>query len=708
MGSLQRDFAADSPKWTPLRCHSHDRSLQGLRRSNRDRSGNESESAHAPPPPALSSLIPLLVPHHTSLLPLSRSSTLSVLSTTFLLLRLLASNFRSSSTLSRFLSRCYSWVCNAPLNPPKAKHRILSYPSTFHFLSLNSRAFSVVGSTDALSRSATALEPRKMRVAVQGCSHGELDHIYDRVLARERDENQCFDVLLLCGDFQAIRNHADLHSLAVPDKYRQLGSFWKYYAGIKRAPLLTIVIGGNHEASNYMFELYYGGWLAPNIYFLGEAGCVEVGDLVISGISGIYKRHDYQRGRYERQPYDKSDLRSIYHTRIYDVERLKLLPKTDIHMSHDWPNTIELHGDTQALIKKKPFFADEIRTHTLGSPPLLELLQTLKPLLWCSAHLHVRFDATFSHRSSSNQTSAPVSLPVQGHPTRLSAAAAADPNQITIDDLDDSDEETLNPSASSSSAEVARNTSAPAHDFGDGEEPLAPREEVAAPTPPVDATATNNREPSRQEVAGPVKSAATGRDSTQFLALGKCVKGQGYLEFFDVGGSSEQGFTLTRSSRAEPGTVYDPRRRQAPALRYHLPWLAIVRALHPWLSLRAPQTQIPPEHELATRIDDARKWLLEKAAGAEPSGLEIARIQRFVQTASPPPPESLTMKKLDLRRIPPTPPYINPQTAAFCAFIGIDMRINTPAQGPPRLLDISEIPDFSAGQRSSSATQPSA
>jgi hypothetical protein len=31
-------------------------------------------------------------------------------------------------------------------------------------------------------------------------------------------------------------------------------------------------VGGNHEASNYMRELFYGGWAAPNIYFLGYSG----------------------------------------------------------------------------------------------------------------------------------------------------------------------------------------------------------------------------------------------------------------------------------------------------------------------------------------------------------------------------------------------------------------------------------------------------
>lgn len=43
----------------------------------------------------------------------------------------------------------------------------------------------------------------------------------------------------------------------------------RYYSGEKKAPILTIFIGGNHEASNYLQELPYGGWVAPNIYYMG-------------------------------------------------------------------------------------------------------------------------------------------------------------------------------------------------------------------------------------------------------------------------------------------------------------------------------------------------------------------------------------------------------------------------------------------------------
>ena len=79
------------------------------------------------------------------------------------------------------------------------------------------------------------------------------------------------DVLLCCGDVQTLRNADDIHSLNVPPKYKKMGDFHAYFSGQKVAPILTIVIGGNHEASNYLQELHYGGWVAPNICkILGE------------------------------------------------------------------------------------------------------------------------------------------------------------------------------------------------------------------------------------------------------------------------------------------------------------------------------------------------------------------------------------------------------------------------------------------------------
>ena len=55
---------------------------------------------------------------------------------------------------------------------------------------------------------------------------------------------------------KSLRNKYDMSNMACPDKYKKLGDFYKYYSGQVKAPVLTIFIGGNHEASNYLSELF--------------------------------------------------------------------------------------------------------------------------------------------------------------------------------------------------------------------------------------------------------------------------------------------------------------------------------------------------------------------------------------------------------------------------------------------------------------------
>lgn len=237
-----------------------------------------------------------------------------------------------------------------------------------------------------------------MKIAVEGCAHGELDKIYESILFLQEKEGIKVDLLLCCGDFQATRNGSDLECMAVPPKYRKIESFYKYYSGEKVAPVLTLFIGGNHEASNHLWELPHGGWVAPNIYYLGYSGVVNFGGLRIGGLSGIYKPHDYRKGHYECPPYDGSTMRSAYHIRSFDVFKLKLLSQPmDIVMSHDWPQGVYHHGDVSKLYRYKGFLQPEIESNTLGSPPAMEILQALQPSYWFSAHLHVKFPALIPH-----------------------------------------------------------------------------------------------------------------------------------------------------------------------------------------------------------------------------------------------------------------------------------------------------------------------
>lgn len=75
-------------------------------------------------------------------------------------------------------------------------------------------------------------------------------------------------------------------------------------------------------------------------------------------------------GHFETVPYDRSTVRSAYHTRIYDIHRLSLLTprprseegeeKVDIFLSHDWPVGITRFGDEKGLLRRKTFFTEEV------------------------------------------------------------------------------------------------------------------------------------------------------------------------------------------------------------------------------------------------------------------------------------------------------------------------------------------------------------
>ncbi|RLN50523.1 hypothetical protein BBJ29_007051, partial [Phytophthora kernoviae] len=242
-----------------------------------------------------------------------------------------------------------------------------------------------------------------VRVAVVGCAHGLLDDIYTTVnFVNEMDPSNPVELLLCCGDFECMRNSRDLETLACPPKYRAMHAFHRYYKQEKTAPVLTIFVGGNHEASGYLQELHYGGWVAPNIFYLGSAGVVNVAGLRIGGLSGIYKQQDYTAGRFESLPFNNSTMRSVYHVReleVFQLSHVQQVDKTPVgaFLSHDWPRGIEQHGNIPQLLRTKPFFEQEIRSNTLGSPAGEFLMYQLRPQHWFAAHLHVKFAAIVVH-----------------------------------------------------------------------------------------------------------------------------------------------------------------------------------------------------------------------------------------------------------------------------------------------------------------------
>ncbi|CCE83672.1 Piso0_004257 [Millerozyma farinosa CBS 7064] len=248
------------------------------------------------------------------------------------------------------------------------------------------------------------MKSNSVRVAVEGCCHGMLNKIYDALPAN-------VNLLIICGDFQALRNKADLQTISVPRKYRTMGDFHEYYSGRRKAPVLTIFIGGNHECSSYLKELRYGGWVAPNIYYLGEFGVVWYKGLRISGWSGIFNHSTfvnsalhYDNGR-EPLPYSAQSLRTVYHTKPKNYLKMLLMKDeaVDVVLSHDWPQHIEKKGDLAGLLKRKPFFATDVQRGHLGSPLNKVLFYSIKPRYWFCAHLHVYFDTIVDHAPSESE-----------------------------------------------------------------------------------------------------------------------------------------------------------------------------------------------------------------------------------------------------------------------------------------------------------------
>ena len=86
-----------------------------------------------------------------------------------------------------------------------------------------------------------------MRIAIEGCTHGELEKTYETIKEIEAKDGRKVslsflsfglfvqhgliqvDLLLCCGDFQSTRNLSDLACMACPDKYKEMCSFYKYY-----------------------------------------------------------------------------------------------------------------------------------------------------------------------------------------------------------------------------------------------------------------------------------------------------------------------------------------------------------------------------------------------------------------------------------------------------------------------------------------------
>ncbi|KAG5924839.1 hypothetical protein E4U61_006424 [Claviceps capensis] len=534
---------------------------------------------------------------------------------------------------------------------------------------------------------ANTFKANGVRVAVEGCGHGTLNAIYDAVgkACKDRGWNDV-DILIIGGDFQAVRNAADLTIMSCPVKYRHLGDFKDYYSGKRKAPYLTIFVGGNHEASSHLWELYYGGWVAPNIYYMGAANVLRFGPLRIAGMSGIWKGFDYNRPHLERLPFNKDDVKSFYHVREVDVRKLLLMrTQVDVGISHDWPRHIEKHGDAAELFRKKPFFRQDSEKGQLGSVAAEYVMDRLRPPYWFAAHLHTKFAAIKKYQDS--PSTAALAL-LETAESQDGLGKEANPDEIDLD-MDDEDQEgTAAAEPTSRKTEEKEDTTAELQDgLEEQGEKADEKEEAIAESRLGDLQGTNgangatiendandtnetnetNQVPddlraqlpasfappqqhqhARKRTPGqPVPPGITNKQ-VRFLSLDKCLRGRQFLQTCLI-----KPFQSSRS----PQTHRDKASRRY-SLHYDPEWLAITRVFHDTLSFGDRSAQISPdlgEEHYAPLIDAERAWVDENIVAKR----KLTIPENFEITAPPyvPGTPEIVQQQPD--------EYTNPQTAAF-------------------------------------------
>ncbi|ROT43453.1 hypothetical protein SODALDRAFT_342463 [Sodiomyces alkalinus F11] len=570
--------------------------------------------------------------------------------------------------------------------------------------------------------SAKTFEEQGVRVAVEGCGHGTLNAIYAAVDESCKSRGwDGVDVLIIGGDFQAVRNSADLTVMSVPAKYREMADFWEYYAGRRTAPYLTIFIAGNHEAASHLWELYYGGWVAPNIYYMGAANVLRLGPLRIAGLSGIWKGFDYRKTHHERLPFGPDDVKSFYHVREFDVRKLLLLrSQVDIGLSHDWPRAIEKWGDQKSLWRMKPDFERESNDGTLGNVAAEYLMDRLRPPYWFSAHLHCKYAALKTYDDNNNgvhDLQATAVDPVSKNVARPSmpppaSVDAANPDEIDLDD-DGMDVDTRTPAPGSSESETKPDEiSGPQSETekksdekkgdekkgddggGGGVTENTVSEELRAQLP---ASFARPASTPKTTPGQPVPPGITNKQ-VRFLALDKCLPSRRFLQLLEI--HPYQTPSSSASSSAPPvsepslnaaneeTTEHHRQPHQHPgryALQYDPEWLAITRVFHPYLKI-GDRTAHPPqdlgEAVYAPSIDTERAWVEEHVM--RPGRLDVPA--NFTVTAPP------HVEAQDWRNPPDQPfEYTNPQTAALCELLGLENlwdasdeeRMARKASGPP-------------------------
>ena len=264
-----------------------------------------------------------------------------------------------------------------------------------------------------------------MKVLIVGCLHGyweEVVHLVEDLNAK--GEN--IELVLINGDTQTFRSEDELkysckydsvykpgapHSKKLEQTKEEFyGSFHKFVSGELKAPCLFLIIGGNNEQEELFNSLPFGGYIAPNVFYMGKSSIVDYKGIRIAGLSGIYdpvyysKKYDYISPNNPNPAVEK--LYSSHFIRACDPFQLELFSsyesakKVDILMTHDWGSGIVAQDPrffaNDRLAHKRHLFKEDI-AHTFGLPFAPEIVKSLNPSVYTAAHHHVYYEKQINY-----------------------------------------------------------------------------------------------------------------------------------------------------------------------------------------------------------------------------------------------------------------------------------------------------------------------
>ncbi|KAK5115603.1 hypothetical protein LTR85_009774 [Meristemomyces frigidus] len=522
-------------------------------------------------------------------------------------------------------------------------------------------------------------EEQGVRLAIEGCGHGTLHAIYASVEeACKQKEWPGVDLLIIGGDFQSVRNAYDLNCVSMPAKYRSMCDFHEYYSGQRTAPCLTIFVGGNHEASNYLFELYYGGWVAPNIYYMGAANVLRLGPLRIAGMSGIWKGYNFRKPHFERLPYNESDMKSVYHTRELDIRKLlQIRTQVDVGISHDWPKGVEWKGNWKQLFRYKKHLEDDAKTGQLGSVAAQQVIYRLRPRYWFSAHLHCKYAAVVEygdkaalqqplptastngagasnidemHTLAGHQDANPLTGKNEAEIDLDMDDDTAEPNSVPVpqvantDEIDLELEDDMNGIAPVAPGQGLDNVAVPVSSDAPIDTPVLSNDAARAELPEAFRRPTAPA-PNYEPAEHPPDIANT---TTHFLALDKCLPNKDFLQLMPV--TTSEGMESRRPLKLE----------------YDREWLAVTRtfALSEPCAVGDPDARVPPaksQAEYKTLIEEQKKWVDEHISDPDVTVPENFEIMAPIYDGG----------NWNLPQYSTVQEYPNTQTARFCEMLRI-------------------------------------